>query len=481
MATTQTRKKAKTQSAKPVSGSLLTELVQINTALAKAGLDLPKRLTKAVFQDSGLEPTWHSERLYDLVGEMLLSTFDHLGPVYGKAMQVTLSRLSPGLRYWAGKFRLNRVYGDWPAMPFSEVESILDQEIPSWHTKLKVNPYPIGVASMAQVHSAEDDDGREWVIKVIKPQSAKRLNETVGAMEQIIAVLQPITLSRVGRRTLRELTELCTALRMETALDREKKNIDRIREKLKNRKQQLLRIPETLDEFSTPHVLTVERFHGVSMVDIVDGHAAVPEEVRKKLARKMLAELLVQVFEVGLFHGDPHAGNLIFMEDGTIGLFDWGLAGELTESDRRHIASILKALLAVDMDKLVLALHTIAEEGGGNVEPEEISAALKKLADKIKEKKEQNQKLGLQELLDECLKAAEKLGIPIPDGLLLMAKSLLTIEGLARGIDPGISMARVATPVLLRAARPSIKDLFYMGKRMPVVARKMWESRTQKT
>lgn len=480
MVTTQSRKKTKSQATKPPTGSVIAEIVQINSALAKAGLDLPKRLTKAIFQDSGLEPTWHSERLFDLVGEMLLSTFDHLGPVYGKAMQVTLSRMNPGLRRWAGKFRLNRVYGDWPAMPFSEVESILDQEIPSWHTRLKVSPYPLGVASMAQVHSATDEDGREWVVKVIKPQSAKRLAETVGAMEQIIAVLQPVTLSRVGKRALRELSELCTALRGETALDLEKRNIDRVREKLKSRKQQILVIPETLDDCSTPNVLTVQRFHGVSMADIVDGHAEVPEEVRKKLARKMLAELLVQVFEVGLFHGDPHAGNLIFMENGTIGLFDWGLAGELTETDRRHIASILKALLAVDMEKLVAALHAIAEEGGSSVALEEITAAMKKLAEKIKAKKDAHEKMALQDLLDECLKAAEKLGIPIPDGLLLMAKSLLTIEGLARGIDPNISMARVATPVLLRAARPSLKDLLYMGKRMPVVARKMWETRFTK-
>jgi len=93
--------------------------------------------------------------------------------------------------------------------------------------------------------------------------------------------------------------------------------------------------------------------------------------VRQKLARAMLSELLVQVFELGLFHADPHAGNLILLEDGSVGLYDWGLAGELLDSDRRHIAALLKAVIALDLEQLIDALveeHTEDVQRFGGME-----------------------------------------------------------------------------------------------------------------
>ena len=76
----------------------------------------------------------------------------------------------------------------------------------------------------------------------------------------------------------------------------------------------------------------------------------------------------------------------------------------------------------------------------------------------------------MQELIEICFQSAGKLGIPVPDGLLMLAKSLVTIEGLAKGIDPEISMARVASPVLFKAARPEVKDLIAMTKKLPKIA-----------
>ena len=76
-------------------------------------------------------------------------------------------------------------------------------------------------------------------------------------------------------------------------------------------------------------------------------------------------------------------------------------------------------------------------------------------------------------LFEACVRGAARLGLDVPDGLLLMAKSLITIEGLAKGIDPKVSMARAATPVLLKAARPGLTDLVMMGKRLPQIARQL--------
>ena len=72
--------------------------------------------------------------------------------------------------------------------------------------------------------------------------------------------------------------------------------------------------------------------------------------------------------------------------------------------------------------------------------------------------------------MNKCLDAASKLDIPVPDGLLLMAKTLLTVEGLAKGIDPEVKTIRVASPVLFKAARPGVDDLIKMSKKLPKLA-----------
>lgn len=450
-----------------------SELARVSgTILWHGVVGVPYELLHALVTEPALDGAFAEARLFDGFGRRVLRMFDQLGPIYGKAGQIALSRLSGPLHDIAESLRLTRLYKDWPPLPFSEVEAILDREVPRWRQSLQVNPHPLGVASLAQVHAASDEAGREWVIKIIKPRAQRRLLQTVAAMESAIAAAEPFALTLVAKRSLRELRELCLGFRRELSLTRERETIERVADKLKARRQRALLIPEVNAAFCTDHVLTVERFQGVSLSDVVSGKVEVPLGIRQKLAKSMLSELLVQVFELGLFHADPHAGNLILMDNGSVGLFDWGLAGELSDADRRHIAAILRSVIALDLEQLVSALIEMGEESGRQLTPETVHKELKVVTNLIKKGREDpTRKPSLQQLFEACLRSASKLGIEVPEGLLLMVKSLITIEGLAKGIDPAISMARVATPVLLKAAKPGLKDFIAMGKRLPQVAK----------
>ena len=447
--------------------AIVREIFAIYKSLLVEGSRIPWQLSKALIVDSSLDPIWAEKRFLEIVGDLIVDLFNDLGPVYGKAAQVTLSRIGGDARKTVNKLQLDRLYGQWPAMPWADVERILDQEIPDWHQEFVVDPYPIGVASMAQVHVATDESGKRWVIKMIKPHAEQRLHQTLDAIEQMIRVLKPFLITSSAKRAFRELSELVKAMRVETDLLQEMHNIDRMRERLAKRKQQVLILPETLAEYCTKSVLTVELFEGTPLSELVNGTAVLSKDMRKKLAKKVLNELLVQVFEIGLFHGDPHAGNLILLDDGTVGVFDWGLTGELLEADRKHISSLLKALMAGNLEKLVECLAAMAEEHQVEVDHAAIEAEIDSIREMVNSKHEAKEKQNLQELLEACLTSAERLSIPVPDGLLMMAKSLLTIEGLARGIDPEIAMARVATPVLFRAAKPGFRDIVAFSKRIP--------------
>lgn len=451
------------------------EAARVSAALFRHGVvGLPARVGRTALTATALGGTLSESRFFDLFGDKAVELFDALGPLYGKAGQIILSRLTPEMHDVAEALRLTRLYKDWPPLPFADVERILDVEIPRWRTELNVDVRPLGVASIAQVHAARDREGRQWVLKIIKPQARARLAESVAALEALAEYAAPFAVTLTARRFLKELRELCAGFRREVDLALERETIERVHEKLKTRRQKLLVIPAVNPEFCTPNVLCVERFVGTSLASVVQGEADLPAGVRSKLARSMLSELLVQVFELGLFHADPHAGNLILLDSGAVGLFDWGLSGELTDQDRRHIAAILKAVIAFDTDQLVTALQDMGRDGGKDVERAAIKKELGTVAALIKKgQADPAAKPSMQQLFESCLKGAARLGIPIPDGLLMMVKSLVTIEGLARGIDPKVSMARIATPVLFRAARPGMRDMLALGRRLPALARQM--------
>ncbi len=453
------------------------EALRVAGAWIKHGVfGFPLNVGKAIMRNPAIVSPLNDDSLFDIVGDSMLKLFDAWGPVYGKMGQVSLSRLPPDLQKKASDLGFTRLYDSWPELPFAEIKKILDREIPKWRSFFEVEAHPIGVASIAQVHNAVDSDGDEWVIKIIKPLAKKRLLESVAALEQMVSLWSPLAVTLAGKRYLREIQDLCDGFRRELSLRKEKETILRVRAKLEGRKQDVLVIPDVLDEFTTENVMVLERFRGTNLSDVVTGKVKLESRQRQKLARKVLQELLIQVFELGLFHADPHAGNLILMDDGSVGLFDWGLAGELMNSDRKHIAAILKAVIALDLERLIDALIAMADESGQTVTRAEVKKELSTVINMIKEgKKPEGKKASFQKLFEACMNAADRLGIDVPDGLLLMAKSLITIDGLAKGIDPKVSMLRIASPVLFRASRPGFKDFVALGKKLPKIAEMMFK------
>ncbi len=452
------------------------EFGQIGLALLQHGVvGVPLAYGKSFVKDAGFVSVLEEDKFFEIMGRQILTLFNGLGPIYGKAGQVFLSRLSPEMHDIAENIGLTRLYKDWPPLPFAEVTVILDRDIPGWRKELQVEAHPLGVASLGQVHAAKDANGQAWVIKIIKPEAKKRLIETVEAMEELISWFEPVALTLVARRFCREVKELCQGFRSELSLLKERETIERVRERLKSRRQKVLVIPEVHPMHFTDDVLVIERFHGTPMSSIVRGKTELSDAVKQKLAKSMLHELLVQVFELGLFHADPHAGNLMLLDSGAVGLYDWGLSGELLETDRKHIAAILRSVLLLDLDQLVEALIEMANDSGKEVPRAAVMKELKNLIAMVKRAKENPEKRpSMQAMLEAALKAADRLGIKVPQGLLLMAKSLITIEGLAKGIDPKISLGRVATPVLLKAAKPGMKDIMAIGMKLPSLARQFF-------
>lgn len=464
------------------SESLPVALIRETSFIGKSwirdgAIGIPKQIIKSILFSPKGEKVFNTKRWKEITGSQILDFFNSIGPVYGKIFQISLMKLPENQKQRLFEFGADRILGQWPPLPFETISHLLDKEIPGWREQLKVDPIPLGVASMAQVHSCVDTNGKEWVIKVLKPNSRIRLIETVEIIEQLISQIEQVSNNKSIASFIKDARSMANSLKEEIRFDKEKETLQRIREKLAKKKNNVLEIPQTFDIFCSHQVITMEKFNGIILSDVVNGKVTLNGQQRKKLARNLLSELLVQVFELGLFHGDPHAGNLILLENGNIGLFDWGLAGELSDSDRKHIASLLKAVLTMDGERLIDALHDMAQNSDAEEAPSKdtIKKEIKKLLENMKKMKENGEKMSFVASVEGCLKSANKLGLELPQGLLMMIKSLVTIEGLAKGVDPEVPLKRIASPVLFRAAQPGVRDLLSIAKNLPKIAKKLMD------
>ena len=435
-----------------------------------AYIGIPFGLVKSAVKDPSFV-SWSDKKVYSIVGDALLKVIDDWGPLYGKAMQIWLSRLGPRGQAVVEKLNLGRVYGNWPPLEWPEVQGLLDRQIPAWRDQLIVDPRPMGVASLSQVHGAVDFSGKKWVVKFLKPKSVLRLTETISALESSLLIAEPFAVTLMSKRLIRDMRDLCGGLRLEMNLSNEARTMHRVRQLIEEKKSNAIFVPATLETLCTSSVIVMERIDGIKLSDIISGKADLPIDARKNLAKKILSELLIQIFEWGLFHADPHAGNLMLTPNGALGLFDWGLAGELLESDRKYIAGMLRAVMTFDIERLIDVLQTMGMETRGvSLSREKIRGELDKLNELASRDEGGESTASFSSMIEASLSAADRLGIVMPNGLLLMAKSLLTIEGLAKGIDENVAFGRVAGPVLFKAASPGFSEILGLVKKLPKLA-----------
>ncbi len=445
----------------PQLSSFLLEVLQILRFNLLSFILLPKEILTKSF----------SKNPAHFLSEPWLKWVEKLGPVYGKTIQILLSRIYPDPYGLMNQFGFDRIFGDWPTMPFTAVKKILAHEFPDWKKNFDIEEKPLGSASIAQVHQAQDESGKIWAIKIVKPQSKKRIFETTDAILAFLKMMRLVAMTSKTKKVISELTDLCFLLREEVDLRNEAKNIEKISQHPKIKKQKTLRIPKVHPDFQSENILVIELFQGIRLDKVVQGEYKITSEQKTLLAKKLLSELLIQVFEVGLFHGDPHAGNLILLHDGSVGLFDWGLTGEFTPTERKYISEILRSLITFDFDRLIQAMTDMGHAYGSTVNQTKLKKELHQLAQQVLKNKKH--KKSIQEIFDRAMNIAQSSGVTIPDGLLLMVKSLVTIEGLAKGIDPDITFAKIAAPVLIKAAQPKMFDWFKMFKQAAKLRKSM--------
>ena len=240
---------------------------------------------------------------------------------------------------------LSQFHDAVPPRPFAQLRPILERELgePVESLFRTFDEQAIAAASLAQVHAATLHDGREVVVKIQYPEIARIMPLDLH-IASAIARLANLLQSRVDVRSL--ATEVTRFIEMELDFRREVISMGRLSEILGGRSDVV--VPRVCPELCTERVIVMERLHGIQ-VSHLDALAAAGHRTTE-VARAVGNLYGSMIFEYGFFHGDPHPGNLLVLEDGRIGLLDFGMCKELPPGFANSIAHMIVSALIGDAE-----------------------------------------------------------------------------------------------------------------------------------
>jgi ubiquinone biosynthesis protein len=349
---------------------------------------------------------------------------EELGTTYLKLGQLLASR--PDLLPDVYIEELGKLVDDVAPFPFSEVERIVREDLGD-DAVARLEPEPLAAASIAQIHPALLADGREVAVKVRRPGIVEQVERDLDVIRSTVSFLEERseTAQLLQLRALAD--ELDSHLRAELDFVEEASNTELIARLLEDFED--LIVPQVIRPHVTERVLVLERIHGEK---VAAGHG-LPHERAETLAGDFFRAYIRQVTLAGVYHADPHRGNVLLTEDGRLALLDFGLLGRLDEETRTTLSLLLLALAhnrTEDVAALLLSLSLTTLESD---EPSFVHELRRKLP-----RYHWRPLAGIRtgEALADLQRICLTYGIRLPTSFALVGKTLAQADSIARTLDP---------------------------------------------
>ena len=340
---------------------------------------------------------------------------------------------------------LEKLQDKVPAFELYEAKKVIKKEIgeKQYQNIIEIGE-PIAAASIAQVHFAKiknENQEKQVAIKILRPDIEQLFNEELDAL-MLFAYIVENTISKAKRlklvevvHLLREITNIEMDLRFEAAAANE------LYENTKLDKG--FNVPKIYWNYTTKKILTLDKVNGIS----------IREQVKleknginlKHLAENLIQHFLKQAVRDGFFHGDMHQGNLFVDTKGNIVPVDFGIMGRLDKNNRKFLAEILYGFIQRDYVK-VAEVHFQAGLVPQNASKDEFAQALRSVGEPIFGQSIKDISGG--NLLAQLFEITEKFNMATQPPLLLLQKTMVVVEGVARKLYPETNIWEVSKPVL---------------------------------
>ncbi len=346
---------------------------------------------------------------------------------------------------------------------------------------------PIASASIAQVHAAELKNGKQIVIKVLRPNILPIIKRDVALLYIIARLAERYSRDARRLRAIEIVEEYEKTILDELDLMREAANASQLKRNFENSDQ--LYIPEIYWDYTRRNVMVMERIHGVSMADIETMKATGVN--MKRLSELGVEIFFAQVFKHNFFHADMHPGNIFvdttYQDRPKYIAVDFGIVGTLSPKDQRYLAENFLAFFKRDYNR-VAQLHVDSGWVPAGTRVDEFESAIRSVCEPIFEKPLKEISFG--HLLLRLFQTARRFDMEVQPQLVLLQKTLLNIEGLGRQVYPDLDLWKTAKPFLenwmdeqvgMKALLKGFRNnLPYIAERLPDMPELVFEA-IQKT
>jgi ubiquinone biosynthesis protein len=444
---------------------VLLRLLDIQRVLVRHGLEDYVRAThlyRPTLLLVWLSPwTWFQRRRGTTRGERLRLALEELGPIFVKFGQALSTRRD--LLPLDIADELARLQDEVPPFPGATARRLIEQ---AYGRKLdevfgSFEEKPLAAASIAQVHPATLRNGREVVVKVLRPGMARIIGRDLEVLYALAGLAHRYSGEVRRLRPIEVVREYEKTILDELDLMREAANAAQLRRNFES--STLLYVPEVYWDYCRADVMVMERIYGVPISEI--------ERLRElrvnipRLAENGVEIFFTQVFRHNFFHADMHPGNIFVLaedpEHPRYAAVDFGIVGTLSPRDQYYLAENFLAFFERDYRR-VAKLHV----DSGWVPPEtrvdELESAVRTVCEPIFNKPLKDISFG--QVLVRLFEAARRFNVEIQPQLVLLQKTLLNVEGLGRELYPELDVWKTGQPILREWMRERVSGRAIMER-----------------
>ena len=305
---------------------------------------------------------------------------------------------------------------------------------------------PLAAGSLGQVHRATHFNGTPLAVKIRRPTAVRDVERDLLLMQEMAVLLDRNIAEAKVFDPVGLVNHFARSIRRELNFSREARTMDEFRRLF--REDATLYVPQVYWELTTDAVVTMEFVDALRVDELsqLSGDVNNPPRIAANGARIFMK----QIFEYGVFHGDPHPGNIRIKRDGTVCLLDYGMIGILDDKMREHLIDLLLAVSKRDVDSAVSLVLRIGETHG------EVDRALLQvdMRDFVSNYYGvELERLNVGRLLSDFVGILSNHSIRCPGSLMLLIRCLVTLDGVGRRLDPEFNLASHLQPFVERLVK----------------------------
>ena len=381
--------------------------------------------------------------------ERMRLALEELGPTFVKLGQLLSTRPDIIPRPFVQEFA--KLQDMVPPFSFEELQEQvrleLGGEIGDFYSSF--DPLPIAAASIAQVHQATLHSGERVVVKVRRPHIIELVETDIDVLLGLAQLVERHLPNKEVYEPIALVREFARTIRREMDFTREGHTIEKIAGNFTG--DQSLYFPKVYWDVTSRGILTLEFINGIKVSDHQSLRSAGLD--LKEIAKRGANAILKMVLADGFFHGDPHPGNVFILPGNVICLLDYGMVGRLDEQLKNFLLDILVAIIDRDVDE-VISLLLQSGDITDSFNPRTLRRDLSEFIDGYYEIPLKEIEVG--RLFLEFIEIVTTHKIKIQSDLMLLAKALITVEGMGRELDPGFDMVEHLRPFIEGAIKARI-------------------------